>query len=166
MQPYKFASVRIGFMGNRNRNSSAGNGIFRVERRRFSVSYQSRNGKTGRHRATLSGLGSWVGPRVASPRCPILRPDLLSVPRSTATVQIPPFRTWLAAGRWPSPVSAFVRPRLPRPDLPACWQGCVGNGDALETGTRWKRGRVGNGDALETRSNPVSVHLLGVTRCQ
>src|SRR5271166_4033461 len=92
----------------------------------FPVSYQSRNGKTGRHRATLSGLGSWVGARVASPRCPILRPDLLSVPRSTATVQIPPSRTWLAAGRWPSPVSAFVRPRLPRPDLPACWQGCGG----------------------------------------
>src|SRR5271166_623360 len=90
----------------------------------FPVSYQSRKGKTGRHHAALCGLGSWVGARVASPRCPILRPGLLGVPRSTSTVQIPPSRTWLAAGRWPSPVSAFVRPRLPRPDLPACRQGC------------------------------------------
>src|SRR5208283_2248373 len=61
--------------------------------------------------------------RVASPHCPILRPSLLSVPRSTATVQIPPSRTWLAVGRWRSPVSAFVWPRLARPDLPACRQG-------------------------------------------
>src|SRR5208282_4954553 len=89
----------------------------------FPVSYQSRKGKTGRHRAALSGLGSWVGARVASPHCPILRRSLLSVPRSTATVQVPPSRTWLAVGRWPSPVSAFVWPRLARPDLPACRQG-------------------------------------------
>lgn len=33
----------------------------------------------GRHPAAHSGLGAWVGARVASPRCPILRPGGLSV---------------------------------------------------------------------------------------
>ena len=34
---------------------------------------QSRDAE-GRHRAARPGLGAWVGARVASPRCPILRP--------------------------------------------------------------------------------------------
>jgi hypothetical protein len=33
----------------------------------------------GRHRAARPGLGPWVGARVASPRCPILRSGNLSV---------------------------------------------------------------------------------------
>src|SRR5271157_5797029 len=64
----------------------------------------------GRHRAALSGLGPWVGARVASPPCPILHLDPLSVPEGTRTEQIPLFRTWLAAWRWPSPVSISARP--------------------------------------------------------
>src|SRR6516165_9446358 len=42
---------------------------------------QSRDAE-GRHRAAHPGLGPWVGARVASPRCPILRPGPFSVPRA------------------------------------------------------------------------------------
>ena len=47
---------------------------------------QSRDAE-GRHRAARPGLGPWVGARVASPRCPILRPGSSSVSRTTATGQ-------------------------------------------------------------------------------
>ena len=39
---------------------------------------QSRDAE-GRHPAARPGLGTWVGARVASPRCPILRPGSSSV---------------------------------------------------------------------------------------
>ena len=39
---------------------------------------QSRDAE-GRHPAARPGLGPWVGARVASPRCPILRPGSSSV---------------------------------------------------------------------------------------
>jgi hypothetical protein len=41
----------------------------------------------GRRPAAFPGLGTWVGARVASPRCPILRPGWSSVPRTTARRQ-------------------------------------------------------------------------------
>jgi hypothetical protein len=47
---------------------------------------QSRDAE-GRHRAARPGLGPWVGARVASPRCPILRPGSSSVFGTTATRQ-------------------------------------------------------------------------------
>jgi hypothetical protein len=40
-----------------------------------------------RHRAAPSGLGPWDGARVASPRCPILRPGSFSVLRTTTAGQ-------------------------------------------------------------------------------
>src|SRR4051794_8930474 len=73
----------------------------------------------GRLPAALPGLGPWVGARVASPRCPILRPGPSSVPRSTAVVQ---FTTrslaalghaWLFSGPWPPPASWSARTRSP-----------------------------------------------------
>ena len=50
---------------------------------------QSRDAE-GRRPAARAGLGTWVGARVASPRCPILRPGSSSVFGTTATWQ---FRT-------------------------------------------------------------------------
>ena len=47
---------------------------------------QSRDAE-GRRRAARPGLGPWVGARVASPRCPILRPGSSSVFGTTATRQ-------------------------------------------------------------------------------
>ena len=47
---------------------------------------QSRDAE-GRHPAARPGLGPWVGARVASPRCPILRPGSSSVFGTTATGQ-------------------------------------------------------------------------------
>jgi hypothetical protein len=47
---------------------------------------QSRDAE-GRHRAARPGLGPWVGARVASPRCPILRPGPYSGSGTTATGQ-------------------------------------------------------------------------------
>ena len=47
---------------------------------------QSRDAE-GRHPAARPGLGPWVGARVASPRCPILRPGSSSVFGTTATRQ-------------------------------------------------------------------------------
>ena len=53
---------------------------------------QSRDAE-GRHRAARPGLGPWVGARVASPRCPILRPSSYSVSGTTATGQC---RDWVS----------------------------------------------------------------------
>jgi acetyl esterase/lipase len=47
---------------------------------------QSRDAE-GRHPAARPGLGPWVGARVASPRCPILRPGSSSVFGTTAIRQ-------------------------------------------------------------------------------
>ena len=47
---------------------------------------QSRDAE-GRRPAARPGLGTWVGARVASPRCPILRPSSSSVFGTTATWQ-------------------------------------------------------------------------------
>src|SRR5258708_37528323 len=47
---------------------------------------QSRDAE-GRHPAARPGLGPWVGARVASPRCPILRPGASSVFDTTPTWQ-------------------------------------------------------------------------------
>jgi hypothetical protein len=47
----------------------------------LSLSGQSRDAE-GRHRAAHPGLGPWVGARVASPRCPILRPGPSSLLRA------------------------------------------------------------------------------------
>jgi hypothetical protein len=47
---------------------------------------QSRDAE-GRRPAAHPGLGTWVGARVASPRCPILRPGSSSVFETTATWQ-------------------------------------------------------------------------------
>ena len=47
---------------------------------------QSRDAE-GRRPAARPGLGTWVGARVASPRCPILRPGSSSVFGTTATWQ-------------------------------------------------------------------------------
>src|ERR1700688_3721674 len=47
---------------------------------------QSRDAE-GRRPAAHPGLGTWVGARVASPRCPILRPGFSNLLRSTATGQ-------------------------------------------------------------------------------
>src|SRR3954463_11956918 len=47
---------------------------------------QSRDAE-GRRPAARPGLGPWVGARVASPRCPILRPGSSSVFGTTATRQ-------------------------------------------------------------------------------
>lgn len=47
---------------------------------------QSRDAE-GRPPAARPGLGPWVGARVASPRCPILRPGSSSVLGTTATRQ-------------------------------------------------------------------------------
>jgi hypothetical protein len=41
----------------------------------------------GRHPAAHSGLGTWVGARVASPRCPVLRPGGLSVSQGASARQ-------------------------------------------------------------------------------
>jgi hypothetical protein len=46
-------------------------------------------GCRGRRRAAHPGLGAWDGARVASPRCPILRPGPSSILRTTATRQFP-----------------------------------------------------------------------------
>jgi hypothetical protein len=56
---------------------------------------QSRDAE-GRHRAARPGLGPWDGARVASPRCPILRPGSSSVLGTTATRQ---FRAGSPAGK-------------------------------------------------------------------
>src|SRR5262249_54477042 len=53
---------------------------------------QSRDAE-GRHRAARPGLGPRVGARVASPRCPILRPGPWSVSGATATGQC---RGWIS----------------------------------------------------------------------
>lgn len=47
---------------------------------------QSRDAE-GRRPAAHPGLGTWVGARVASPRCPILRPGSSSVFETTAPWQ-------------------------------------------------------------------------------
>src|SRR5262249_4180164 len=65
---------------------------------------QSRDAE-GRHRATHPGLGPRVGARVASPRCPTLRPSPLNVPQQAVTEQTPSPGPWRAAGRRPAPVS-------------------------------------------------------------
>src|SRR3954454_6279914 len=80
---------------------------------------QSRDAE-GRHRAARTGLGTWVGARVASPRCPILRPGFLNVAQETGTGQTPSPWSWLAAGRRPAPVSRGVWPRSPRRARPTC----------------------------------------------
>jgi hypothetical protein len=60
----------------------------------------------GRHPAAHSGLGAWVGARVASPRRPILRPGRLSVSqRASARQRLSPW-PWPAAACRPSPVRA------------------------------------------------------------
>jgi hypothetical protein len=53
---------------------------------------QSRDAE-GRHPAARPGLGPRVGARVASPRCPILRPGSCSVSGTTATGQC---RGWIS----------------------------------------------------------------------
>jgi hypothetical protein len=53
---------------------------------------QSRDAER-RHRAAHPGLGPWVGARVASPRCPILRPSSCSVSGTTDTGQC---RGWVS----------------------------------------------------------------------
>ncbi len=64
----------------------------------LSLSGQSRDAE-GRRPAAHPGLGPWVGARVASPRCPILRPGPSSLLPSTATTQFrvgsPPTRRTL-----------------------------------------------------------------------
>src|SRR4051812_13060466 len=47
---------------------------------------QSRDAE-GRHPAARPGLGTWVGARVASPRCPLLRPGSSRVFGTAATGQ-------------------------------------------------------------------------------
>jgi hypothetical protein len=47
---------------------------------------QSRDAE-GRRPAAHPGLGTWVGARIASPRCPILRPGSSSVFETTASWQ-------------------------------------------------------------------------------
>src|SRR5208337_2574850 len=81
----------------------------------------------GRHRAALTGLGPWVGARVASPRSPILRLSSLNVTQGIVTEQTPPPWTWPDAGRRPAPVSPAARPRSLRrwrtsASCSACWR--------------------------------------------
>jgi len=58
----------------------------------------------GRHRAAHSGLGAWVGARVASPRGPILRPGHPSLSR----------RLGIRQRRAPRPRLTTAFPRSPR----------------------------------------------------
>ncbi len=91
----------------------------------LSLSGQSRDAE-GRRPAAHPGLGPWVGARVASPRCPILRPGPSSLLPSTATTQFrvgsPPTRRH--AQRLGEPVPGFQVPPcyspafFPRRDLP------------------------------------------------
>jgi hypothetical protein len=70
----------------------------------------------GRRPAASPGLGTWVGARVASPRCPILRPGAASVPRIRNRGQ---FTAGSAAGKMgphPSSGTATIQPRrIPGP---------------------------------------------------
>src|SRR5262249_39584645 len=63
----------------------------------LSHSGQSRDAE-GRHRAAHPGLGAWVGARVASPRCPILRPGSSSIIGTAATRQFPVGSPWRNGG--------------------------------------------------------------------
>jgi hypothetical protein len=54
----------------------------------------------GQRPAAHSGLGTWVGARVASPRCLILRPGCWNVPRATTALQ-----SGRALGAWSEPQS-------------------------------------------------------------
>src|SRR5271165_489370 len=85
---------------------------------------QSRDAE-GRRPAAHPGLGPWVGARVASPRCPILRPGSSNLLRSTATRQFTagPLPTLLQLSdsgsrtRGPDPASQLPRP-LPAAGFP------------------------------------------------
>jgi hypothetical protein len=71
----------------------------------LSLSGQSQDAE-GRQRAAHPGLGIWV----ASPRYPILRPDLPSVPQVKGAGQIPPLPI--------EPVALFVNVCFPRAAQP------------------------------------------------
>jgi hypothetical protein len=68
--------------------SGEGGEVVAVERLLMDLSRwgQSRDAE-GRHRAARPGLGTRVGARVASPRCPILRPGSSSVSGTAAIWQ-------------------------------------------------------------------------------
>jgi hypothetical protein len=78
----------------------------------LSLCGQSRDAE-GRRPAAHPGLGPWVGARVASPRCPILRPGGLSVSHVASVKQRLSPWPWPAAACRPSPVRASLRPRQP-----------------------------------------------------
>ena len=59
----------------------------------------------GRRPAAHPGLGPWLGARVASPRCPILRPGDLSVAGNTLIEQFPSPRSGPDAWQRSSPAS-------------------------------------------------------------
>ena len=59
----------------------------------------------GRRPAAHPGLGPWVGARVASPRCPILRPGDLSVAGNTLIGQFPSPRSGPDAWQRSAPAS-------------------------------------------------------------
>jgi len=81
----------------------------------------------GRRPAASPGLGTWVGARVASPRCPILRPGCWNVPRPTTALQ---------SRAWPWSVERAgkrtreqeVKPQSAEP----VWVGPRGAGDAYD----------------------------------
>ena len=82
---------------------------------------QSRDAE-GRHRAARPGLGTWVGARVASPRCPILRPGPFSVLRAAAIRQFTVGSPSHEPGRKKSPGTASPgTDRVPRPSSRGGW---------------------------------------------
>src|SRR5208337_244882 len=77
----------------------------------------------GRRPAAHPGLGTWIGARVASPRCPILRPGDLSLSASALIRQFPSPRSGPDAWQRSSPASVSSwtcwHPRPAQVTLPA-----------------------------------------------
>jgi len=105
----------------------------------------------GRHPAAHSGLGAWVGARVASPRCPILRPGGLSVSHRAGARQRRSPWPRLAAVCRPSPIRLSWGTR--EPPQPAEFRAGV-----MSTTTR--RARNGPGVLAQALAAEPSVGLL------
>jgi hypothetical protein len=86
----------------------------------------------GQRPAAHSGLGTWVGARVASPRCLILRPGCWNVPRATTALQswARPWRVERAAKRTRE---QEVKPQSAEP----VWVGPRGTGNAYDRSLKY-----------------------------